>query len=169
MQTTSPSHAHYKSAPCEICECLRRWRLYRYPFSNGIVNYGWICETCRNEESRGRYITNDACRAMMSPEQQAGLPIAPGFHAVPPAICAHCNKVGGWEEHHWAPYSAFGEEAGYWPTSPLCPKCHKHWWATICSYFACECCAVLTPEQTEAARAREWERKHGRTIGPGRH
>jgi hypothetical protein len=42
--------------------------------------------------------------------------------------CARCGSEDGTEEHHWAPRAIFGfAEADRWPTSWLCPPCHRTW------------------------------------------
>ena len=49
---------------------------------------------------------------------------------VPPARPRHrCEVCGadGAELHHWAPTAIFGSEADRWPTSYLCPACHRRW------------------------------------------
>lgn len=40
--------------------------------------------------------------------------------------CAVCGADGA-ENHHWAPFHIFGDEADKWPQSYLCPSCHKRW------------------------------------------
>jgi hypothetical protein len=43
-----------------------------------------------------------------------------------PEPCARCGKTDGSERHHWAPWAIF-EDAEEWPTSWLCPECHRIW------------------------------------------
>lgn len=40
--------------------------------------------------------------------------------------CARCGSTNGTEVHHWAPRHLF-DDADAWPTSPLCPTCHREW------------------------------------------
>lgn len=42
-----------------------------------------------------------------------------------PDPCARCDSEGT-EMHHWAPQAIFAD-ADSWPTSPLCPACHREW------------------------------------------
>lgn len=42
--------------------------------------------------------------------------------------CERCGATTGVERHHWAPVYIFGwDEAEQWPTSMLCPPCHREW------------------------------------------
>ena len=43
--------------------------------------------------------------------------------------CSHCGRADQVETHHWAPYHLF-PDADHWPTSPLCPDCHRLWHTT---------------------------------------
>jgi DNA-directed RNA polymerase subunit M/transcription elongation factor TFIIS len=40
-----------------------------------------------------------------------------------------CEVCGGSnaQQHHWAPWHLFGDEAQEWPTSYLCQPCHTRW------------------------------------------
>jgi DNA-directed RNA polymerase subunit M/transcription elongation factor TFIIS len=51
--------------------------------------------------------------------------IAPSHAMTEP--CAVCGATGDSQEHHWAPWHLFGDEAERWPTSWLCQKCHTRW------------------------------------------
>lgn len=42
--------------------------------------------------------------------------------------CDRCGTEGHRERHHWAPSHIFGwPESDSWPTSLLCPTCHREW------------------------------------------
>lgn len=43
-----------------------------------------------------------------------------------PGACARCGRADGAERHHWAPVHLFND-ADDWPTSLLCPGCHRLW------------------------------------------
>lgn len=46
--------------------------------------------------------------------------------------CERCGTSEGVEEHHWAPKAIFGWDiANTWPTSFLCPGCHRLWHSTL--------------------------------------
>lgn len=48
------------------------------------------------------------------------------------AHCERCGVLGGVEEHHWAPKHLFGwDESETWPTSLLCPPCHRQWHSIV--------------------------------------
>jgi hypothetical protein len=48
------------------------------------------------------------------------------YGATPPAPCDRCGTLGPVETHHWAPWALF-DDANDWPTSELCPPCHRLW------------------------------------------
>lgn len=45
-------------------------------------------------------------------------------------VCAVCGQLGA-QEHHWAPWHLFGDEADKWPKSYLCQKHHTEWHRTV--------------------------------------
>lgn len=47
----------------------------------------------------------------------------------PTDTCAHCGRTDAIERHHWAPWHLFPDPDA-WPTSPLCPDCHRLWHVT---------------------------------------
>lgn len=44
--------------------------------------------------------------------------------------CTRCGSASGTELHHWAPRAIFND-AELWPTSWLCPGCHRTWHQAI--------------------------------------
>jgi hypothetical protein len=48
------------------------------------------------------------------------------YGETPAVACDHCNNLGPIETHHWAPRALF-DDAYDWPTSDLCPACHRLW------------------------------------------
>jgi hypothetical protein len=47
----------------------------------------------------------------------------------PSGSCARCGRTDAIELHHWAPWHLF-RDADDWPTSLLCPDCHRLWHVT---------------------------------------
>lgn len=98
---------------CWRCEQTRWgvWCLYRKSNGNQLVRL--LCLACGTKMQDRGYRASDGC-----------LPIwRDGVNTTP---CARCGDRGGVEEHHWAPKHLF-EDAYEWPTSMLCPSCHREW------------------------------------------
>jgi hypothetical protein len=49
-------------------------------------------------------------------------------------LCARCGSSGG-EDHHTAPWAAFGLDSETWPIIRLCVRCHAEWHATMDAYY----------------------------------
>ena len=60
--------------------------------------------------------------------------------------CQVCG-VFGTDVHHWAPTEVFGREAALWPTSHLCPDCHREWHDRIRQHY--EARPALFPFEAE--------------------
>ena len=53
------------------------------------------------------------------------LPVVRDYRGKTPA-CEKCGEPYS-QEHHWAPYEIFGDEANQWPMGWLCSSCHHRW------------------------------------------
>lgn len=75
--------------------------------------------------------------------------------------CARCGRKDAIEIHHWAPRHLF-PDAENWPTSPLCPTCHRTWHVTTGTAGTAQPkprrlqpVAGLSPDEQPVARAHE--------------
>lgn len=85
--------------------------------SNGTIQYKAYCQECGGHGSPLPYKDIEGLD-----DQQ--IPLVHSQDAVP---CERCGSPDGSEEHHWAPWHLFGDDAMTWPTSYLCLECHVKW------------------------------------------
>ena len=117
MTTTSWKNELIKpDYPCKKCG-QKAWIVGFYTDAAGKPKYPFVCYNC------GQRTQHFAKRkaVLMSGEEV--------HHMHPktlPFICEVCNKEGA-EQHHWAPWHLFDNEANKWPVSYLCEECHKKW------------------------------------------
>jgi hypothetical protein len=98
------------------------------------TRYGVWCKTIR---SNGTEVASLRClrcgweiRAASMKKISVALPVYADHRTE--AHCEKCGESGGVELHHWAPRHLFGwEEADEWPTSLLCPPCHRRWHSLV--------------------------------------
>lgn len=92
-------------------------RLVRYIQVSGTVRLRWQCGRC------DRIALGDLPSAG---EDLSVYPVARDRRGERPP-CERCGVLGT-EIHHWAPTALFGwPESDKWPTSYLCPPCHRLW------------------------------------------
>ena len=105
-----------KSGECPKCE-VRQFFPMQFVNDGGHITYPLVCALCGY---RARVMVPKRVIAQLELEA----PELARAWALP--HCAVCGALGA-EEHHWAPWSKFGEESERWPTSPLCQRCHARW------------------------------------------
>jgi hypothetical protein len=90
--------------------------------TNGHRQYRPVCMRCTNVP-----LYNIPHAALTEEEKAAA---HPWRSPPPPQQCEHCHVWGEVEIHHWAPSKLFTDSYD-WPTSKLCPACHREWHRTI--------------------------------------
>ena len=100
--------------PCRRCGHTRGSRV-AYRYSSGARAVRHRCSRCE---------TLTIYSLPGGQDYAATLPLAlDRLGEAPP--CERCGAAGT-ELHHWAPVSLF-PDAGEWPTSYLCRRCHDYW------------------------------------------
>ena len=61
------------------------------------------------------------------PDDIEWLPLCRDNYQPPSEECPRCHRIDYLEQHHWAPYHLFGQDADNWPTGWLCKSCHTEW------------------------------------------
>jgi hypothetical protein len=103
------------------CEDDCGFQIVAVLYANRMRQYRLRCIRC------GYLCVGDILYAKLQPEEMANAPIARNNFSAD-RKCEHCGEwENGVERHHWAPWSVFGEDAWRWPTSDLCPECHRIW------------------------------------------
>lgn len=103
--------------------------------ARGEPTYPFVCNQCGYIEAQyaKRKVAMDYAakhgplqRVVTTTErmQLSGRSVATDSMTIP---CEVCGSVGATQEHHWAPWHLFGEEAQRWPKSMLCQPCHTRW------------------------------------------
>jgi hypothetical protein len=88
--------------------------------SNGVEVIRPRCLAC------GYVFGQSVARSRFSSAVLADLPLVRDDRS-PDYPCERCGELGV-ERHHWGPYSVFGwPDYETWPTSWLCPPCHREW------------------------------------------
>lgn len=103
---------------CKDCHS-KNWKIKRMIDSAERIRYVYICDACGQR-------TTAFCKKVLA--EQSSLLIAGTINMpVKKGHCERCNVYTHLEEHHWAPYKIFGNDAESWPKSMLCRKCHEEW------------------------------------------
>lgn len=106
----------YPGHACKHCgEAV--WRVGFYIDAGGNPKYPFVCVAC------GRRTPQFAQRKAV---ERSGIEVLELHPMQLPFVCEVCGAEGA-ENHHWAPFYLFGEEADMWPQSYLCPACHRRW------------------------------------------
>lgn len=82
--------------------------------SNGMVQPKRACFDCCRMWALSRHDRSDVSDICLRDNLIEGEP------------CERCGSITGTEEHHWAPHAIF-YDSWRWPTSYLCPTCHRTW------------------------------------------
>lgn len=93
---------------------------------------GWKIVKCRNQGGSWQHLYVCTCGHRTTHFIPKKLILKLGIDAeeIEPRRSRHrCEVCGadGAENHHWAPFHIFSDEAEKWPKSYLCPTCHKKW------------------------------------------
>lgn len=107
--------------PCKRCKSCGCWEIRRYINLGGSQQFVVVCQKCGARTNQ--YIPVRTMRALKLDVPET-LPDRPRHR------CEVCGGDGA-ENHHWAPWALFGNEANSWPQSYLCPRCHKRWHDTV--------------------------------------
>ena len=102
--------------PCPKCGWYEAWEVAKCKNQGGSIQYLFVCN-CGHRTTH--FISKKAVLA-------AGIEPREIPPRRPRQKCEVCNADGA-ENHHWAPFHIFGDEADRWPQSFLCPSCHKRW------------------------------------------
>lgn len=130
----------YPRTECLQCKCTVSARLHRKIFRNLSEHFVYFCPYCNREVVIGgqRYIPHAAVTNRLTENEIKNLPII-NPENVP--VCSHCGSLGG-DNHHWAPKEIFGNDAGNWPQSCLCVKCHILWHNLISDFYTNKAAAL---------------------------
>jgi predicted RNA-binding Zn-ribbon protein involved in translation (DUF1610 family) len=102
--------------PCPKCG-KKQWGIRKLVNQGGTTMYPYVCEACGIQTQH--YAKKTLVKALgIEPAE-----VQPRF---PRHKCEVCGASGA-QNHHWAPFFLFGEDAHRWPTSYLCPSCHARW------------------------------------------
>jgi hypothetical protein len=111
--------------PCPKCKS-EDWHIHRMVDRGGSVRYPLVCGDCG--DSTVRYVPKKVAEKLGGP-----------FPEIKPwkerPKCEVCGSEGA-QRHHWAPFYLFGAECEKWPTSHLCPTCHKRWHDTVTPHMS---------------------------------
>jgi hypothetical protein len=114
----SPSLAtHWNVNKPILCRCEPNFYLLIAVISaNGVIQYKTYCPKCSDRSGAIAHhkLPDDYKRNAFQIKNDVGF------------ICERCGSENGVENHHWAPRALFAD-ADDWPTSYLCPKCHRFW------------------------------------------
>jgi hypothetical protein len=101
---------------CEKCGWCS-WAVIKQKNRGGAWQFRYMCQGC--EYMVPKYLKkSDVVAAGLDPEE---MPISGARNT-----CEVCGNDGA-QNHHWAPYAFFGNEADNWPQSFLCIDCHSRW------------------------------------------
>lgn len=105
-----------KAGACRKCGWLKAWQVRRFVNDGGQVTYPLVCH-CGNR-----------ARIMVPKELVVALELETPELARQWLMpkCDVCSTEGA-QQHHWAPWAIFGDEADRWPQSFLCQACHDRW------------------------------------------
>ena len=105
----------------ELCpKCgKKQWGIRKLINQAGTTMYPYVCEAC------GFLTQLYAKKSLVNALGIAPLEIKPRSPNTTPK-CEVCGNTGA-ENHHWAPFFLFGDDAHNWPTALLCPACHSKW------------------------------------------
>lgn len=118
--TSWKNDINYPSHPCKHCGWTD-WGVGHYVDSGGQPRYPFYCMHCRKR------IPGFAKRKAV---EKSNVDIKEMFPLQLPFICEVCGAEGA-QNHHWAPWHIFGNEANSWPQSYLCQPCHERWHALV--------------------------------------
>lgn len=116
-----PDYSSFKYVKKHKEECHKcgwhSWELVKQKNRGGTWQYRYMCQNCE-------YLVPKFVKK--SDIQSSGfdvdtVPIMGDRHTC--EVCGH----NGAQNHHWAPWALFGEEAESWPQSYLCQTCHTRW------------------------------------------
>src|SRR5690242_11858531 len=106
--------------PCPKCGWTSAWMVAKCVNRGGATHYPIICSCGYRSRLSVAKKTVEALN--LNPSE-----IDP---VEPRPQCAVC-KADGAQEHHWAPWFLFGQEADQWPRSYLCQVCHDRWHSVV--------------------------------------
>lgn len=94
-----------------------------------FVNFRWVAVRHRNGNTTARRQCNECGYVSSFQAPISRVPTAPLVvdAALAGVECERCGSKDGIESHHWAPSAIFGSDSHNWPTSWLCPPCHRAW------------------------------------------
>ena len=118
--TSWKNEINYPEQPCKHCG-VKAWAVGHYVDAGGNPKYPFYCMNC------GKRIPGFAKRKAV---EKSNIEIKQLYSLQLPFVCEVCGAEGA-ENHHWAPFHLFGDEAEHWPKSFLCPSCHKRWHDTV--------------------------------------
>ena len=101
---------------CKACGMTGTWGIARCRNQGGAVQHLFVC-AC------GHRTTHFISKKAIAASGIEPIEIEP---TRPRHRCEVCSSEGA-ELHHWAPFHLFGIQSDRWPTSYLCPPCHKRW------------------------------------------
>ena len=118
--TSWKNEIKYPEHPCKHCGVIG-WGVGHYVDAGGTPKYPFYCLNC------GKRISGFAKRQAV---EKSNIEIKQLHPLQLPFICEACGSEGA-ENHHWAPWALFGNEANGWPQSYLCSTCHKKWHSIV--------------------------------------
>ncbi len=118
MSSTSwKNEINYPDYECPKCKQSKCWFIGFYTDAGGAPKYPFVCFNC------GHRTQHFVKRKIV---QNSGIEPKILDPKIPPYFCEVCNSEGA-QNHHWAPWALFGNEANSWPQSYLCQTCHQKW------------------------------------------
>ena len=120
VNTSWKNELNYPDYNCKHCGSFG-WKVGFYVDAGGKPKYPFVCLGC------GRRTQHFAKRKAV---EASGVAVHQMHPMTLPFVCEVCGEEGA-EEHHWAPWHLFGDEANRWPTSFLCRTCHERWHGVV--------------------------------------
>lgn len=107
--------------PCTNCGS-ESWTIRRLIDSAGRERFPYVCEVCGARTQ----VFEKRCVATALVDVDAHDSLTSGVVS-DRERCPVCGKVEILQEHHWAPFCVFGNDADRWPKTKLCQSCHSAW------------------------------------------
>jgi hypothetical protein len=116
VSTSWKNELKFPESDCKYCGC-NSWKVGFYTDAGGNPKYPFVCVACGKRTQRF---------AKRKAVETSGIEVHRMHPMTLPYVCEVCDSEGA-ERHHWAPEHLFESDSEKWPTSYLCPPCHKKW------------------------------------------